>query len=344
MKRFYILGLFLILTGLSARAATFQNSFTTNAVPENVAHAWQNTNSFPGTIISYPTNWGVVQNDHLTSTNFQNVYAVTNGSFGFMRRFDEIFIPTNNAGAGINQQCLIAFIIDNNHALLWPNPQFNLTNVTFQYYPSSYAGTDIQGTTNNRWSGAITSEQTFCSLDGPDTYQGSFGGGLWLVDVGNFVTDCLIRTHILPQNGSPWNGDRLVDTVNYWISSQPILWFEDVNAPGLRNGVLADATVMVGGLTNYTTGNLKSGSVLQSPGIATTSVLSGNITATGFTNTLGTNVYGINAIGAVSITVKNNAGTTVATLTGTVGGTVIPLQPGGSVTAASGLSGTYWGQ
>ena len=78
--------------------------------------------------------------------------------------------------------------------------------------------------------------------------------------------------------------------------------------------------------------------------LATLGTTTGTITATGFTNTLGTNIY-INAIGtAVAVTIKNNAGTAVATNTVVTGGTIIPLQPGGSVSAVSGLTGTYWVQ
>ncbi len=78
--------------------------------------------------------------------------------------------------------------------------------------------------------------------------------------------------------------------------------------------------------------------------ISTGGTATGSITATGYTNILGTNVY-VNCIGtAVAVTIKNNAGTPVATNTVATGGTIIPLQPGGSISAASGLTGTYWVQ
>src|SRR4029077_7955809 len=79
-------------------------------------------------------------------------------------------------------------------------------------------------------------------------------------------------------------------------------------------------------------------------GISTFGTATGNITATGYTNINGTNVY-VNVLGAaVAVTIKNNAGTAVATNTVVTGGTIIPLQVNGSVSAVGGLSGTWWVQ
>lgn len=65
------------------------------------------------------------------------------------------------------------------------------------------------------------------------------------------------------------------------------------------------------------------------------------ITATGVTNATSFNVYAYPICSSVTFIVNNSAGTPVhtntsATMTGT---TPVPLQPGGSITAASGLSG-----
>jgi hypothetical protein len=95
-------------------------------------------------------------------------------------------------------------------------------------------------------------------------------------------------------------------------------------------------TLLLGGKVNAL-----NGVIIANVGIATLGTATGTITATGYTNILGTNIY-VNCIGtAVAVTIKNNAGTPVATNTVVTGGTIIPLQPCGSISAASGLSGTY---
>jgi hypothetical protein len=108
----------------------------------------------------------------------------------------------------------------------------------------------------------------------------------------------------------------------------------------IQQASISDLSTGIGGATFTNEFHLKNGVVTLTGGITTQGTATGTITATGWTNTTGTNCY-VSAIGAVSIVIHDNAGTAWATNTGFSTGEIIPLQAGGSITAASGLTGTW---
>lgn len=108
----------------------------------------------------------------------------------------------------------------------------------------------------------------------------------------------------------------------------------------IQQASISDLSTGIGGATFTNEFHLKNGVVTLTGGITTQGTATGTITATGWTNTTGTNCY-VSAIGAVSIVIHDNAGTAWATNTGLSTGEIIPLQAGGSITASSGLTGTW---
>ena len=79
---------------------------------------------------------------------------------------------------------------------------------------------------------------------------------------------------------------------------------------------------------------------VASYGFTTQGTNGGKITATGWTNTTGSNCV-VCAFGTTSITVNDCNGNPWATNTGISTGEFISVQAGGSITASSGLSGTW---
>lgn len=270
MKRLFSILFLAVVFG--ARAATFDNVFTTQANPQNANINWNATNStFAATMQLAPSN--VYNGPGLMSSSSAGILTCSSPIFGVLNIGDGIQIPTNSAG-GAGGQLRIYKIIDANDAYAYSETFPTIpTGVTYTITPGALFTTDNSGFHNPHiftlWSGGITSEGTFWSECGPNSFNnGPFGGGFDLVDADTSSGgQNIYRYQAQAVNGVPWNGDHLIVWKNITFTSSPgFPWIVDPNAPNFCCAVLADGTIGMKGETNIGGTTLTMGNMISFQG------------------------------------------------------------------------------
>lgn len=319
-------------TGAIAMKATLGSV----SFPVNTSQTGQ-SNRFVATTYWIPTNYYISSGTFSTSgartlTSGNGAFGGTNlysGTQGYGNGY-QLQIPTNGTvlpnGQVINNSNNPAFLQPVYQVWVW---KVNSAN-NILYYPTGAIGRSFTNASiiiyppNVIYQDATPNPQANVQADG--TYENSSGsfsqnaltGGGYVNNDGDYTTGLKMGA----AGGKYGECFQLVSLTNGWN-------------PTINISPLAP---------NYSFNILTSGVNEFLVGVATGGTVSGTITSTGFTNTTGTNVY-VNVIGAgVATTIKNCALTAVATNIVVAGGTIIPLQAGGAVSAAAGLSGTWWVQ